>query len=260
MAVDRWFFGMQRLAGYQSSVMHYTTAAKDTYLIGYEIAYDNAAGLQAIIHGVASDSIRRPSDIVANGHAIVIDGVGNGVVRNHDINIRIDAASRMAISVLPGTTSSTLRVSFTTVELPPAGKARTREQVMAEANSENTRTFTGYEVVASAVNHFLEYMVNGKLIQQPATQPVPAVADELFVVSTSASDTGAGAGAQKIKFKYLDASAVEHESAEITLTGTTPVDLIGSYADVYIITEVWVTAAGANGRNIGDILFQDTAA
>jgi hypothetical protein len=261
MAATRWFFGIQKLAGYQKSVMHYTTAGVATYIVGYEISYDNVAGLQAVIHGVASDDIRRPSDIVVNGHNIVIDGVGVGTVKNDDICIRVDANTRLGISVLPGATGSTLRVSFTTVELPVNAKLdRTRDEVMREARSSNTRVFTGYEVVTSAVVHFLEYSVAGKQIIQPAAQGTPAVADELYVVSDSALDTGAGVGARTIKFKYLDDSLVEHTSAAITLTGTTPVNIVGSYADVWIILEAWVVTAGANGRNLGNILFQDNAA
>jgi hypothetical protein len=258
MVADRWFFGIQKLAGYQKSVMHYSTAGVATYLVGYEISYDNAAGLQVVIHGTASDAIRRPPDIVINGHSIVTDGVGIGVVRNDDICIRVDASTRLAISVLPGATSSTLRVSFTTVELPINSKIdRTRDEVMREARSSNTRVFTGYEVVSSAVVHFLEYSVAGKQIIQPAAQGTPAVANELNVVSDSTLDTGAGVGAQTIKFKYLDDSLVEHTSSAIALTGTTPVNIIGSYADVWIILEAWVVTAGANGRNLGNILFQD---
>lgn len=260
MVADRWFFGIPKTANYHRGVLHYTTASKNTYLVAYEASYDNIAGLEFSILGVASDVIRRPSDIVANGAALINDGVGNGIVRNHDICIRIDPSTRMAIAATPGAASSTMRVSFTTVELTSGvgNQDRTREEVMAQSRSSNTRTFIGYQEVASAITRFMEYSVAGKLIIQPAAQGTPAVADELNVVSDSTADDSAGVGARTIKFKYLDDSLVEHTSLAITMDGTTPVNIVGTYADVYIILEAWVVTAGANGRNLGNILFQDT--
>jgi hypothetical protein len=118
----------------------------------------------------------------------------------------------------------------------------------------NTYTYSGDWNVTAAVTLALEHMVADKKITQPAT--AFAVANELQVVSTSAADTAAGTGARTLGFKYLDDSLVE-QSGSVTMNGLTPVDIIGTYADVYIITDVWTATAGSLGLNAGDILFQD---
>jgi hypothetical protein len=235
--------------------MHKTTSGKATYIVSFGGAFDEASGASFSILGTPAASTVYPSDIIGESSLVTVS-VGTSELFSREMNIEVQPDTILSIVVDPNNTTAAIHAWFVTVELPPSGsKFRTREQVLAEANPTNTKFYSGYHDNPSAVSFFLEYTVNDKLIQQPRV--AGAVADELYVVSTGAADTGAGAGARTIKFNYLDASLEAQASNAISLTGTTPVNIVGTYGDVFVITEAWVVTAGANGRNLGDILFQD---
>lgn len=267
MAADRFFFGIPALANFQASVMRCVPSDKDTFLVGYEFNCDHVDGSDFTIVGQdAHDATKYPTASFPNildEKAMVTVGAGAGTVRSHEnFCFKLEAGSRIAVIASPNASTDLVSARYTLCELlqkASAVKERLVEDVLRSMKPSNIFTYGGYMNVAAAGPFWLEHMVADKKIQQPAT--AVAVADELNVVSTSASDDGdpAGVGARTVQFKYLDASLVSHSSAAITLNGTTPVDIIGTYADVYIITEAWVATKGAAGFNLGDIVFQDDA-
>lgn len=238
--------------------MHKTAAGKQIYIVSVGGSFDdqtNGAGAAIHVIGCPSISLGLPADVLTE-LAVFSASVTDGHF-SYETFIEVEPATRLAMLVEPNNTTASIQAWFVTVELPPSGRTRTRDDVIREANASNMKLYSGYVNPAVANPFFLEYTVNDKLINQPAAQVPPAVADELKVVSTSASDDAAGIGARTIKFKYLDASLAAVDSNAVTMDGTTPVDLIGTYADVFVITESWVVTVGSFGRNVGDILFQD---
>jgi hypothetical protein len=79
--------------------------------------------------------------------------------------------------------------------------------------------------------------------------PFPSTAQSLEVLSSSANDASAGTGARTITLIGQDADNVE-QTQIITLDGTTPVAITGTWLRVYRCS---VTTAGTSGVNEGII-------
>ncbi len=84
----------------------------------------------------------------------------------------------------------------------------------------------------------------------------PSAEQQLRVVSTSASDTGAGAGARQVTIDYFNspASGWSKKRETITLDGLTPVNTVAS--DIYRIDRFWVNKTGSGLVAAGDISLQ----
>ena len=101
--------------------------------------------------------------------------------------------------------------------------------------------------------HVMETPVATNLITIPALQSTPAAADELELVSDSASDT------QDVIIDYWDSDGVEHSTDAITMTGTTEVTgLAATYDDVWVVKQIRVAPGG--DAAVGNILLTDASA
>lgn len=75
------------------------------------------------------------------------------------------------------------------------------------------------------------------------------------IVSTSASDASAGVGVRTMRvFGYKADFSQEYE--DVTLNGTTPVNLTGTYIEVY---RAYVLTCGTTRVNVGNIVISTTA-
>lgn len=84
----------------------------------------------------------------------------------------------------------------------------------------------------------------------------PATAQQMEVISSSASDTSGGTGARTVEITYLDGSFVQ-KTTTVTLNGTTPVAT--SVSDIYRINFFRVKTVGTGGENAGDIDIRNLA-
>lgn len=86
----------------------------------------------------------------------------------------------------------------------------------------------------------------------------PAAAQQMQLVSSSASDTGAGTGAQQILIDYLtspgSASGFKRFTETVTLNGTTPVNTVAM--DIYRIERISISRAGVTLTAAGNISLQ----
>ena len=88
------------------------------------------------------------------------------------------------------------------------------------------------------------------------TYVFPAAAQQMHVVSTSASDTSAGTGTRTVKIYYLDANYAEHVET-VTLNGTTPVNTVAT--NILRVQKMHSFSTGSNGYPVGDIALKNTA-
>jgi hypothetical protein len=261
VAADRWFFGIAPRANYARGMMHRTNpnTSIHTYLYNVRARMSPDTGNDGAlfrIFGNDANAVNNPQGVeVALFDEYVLDNVNI-----NDRVFRLDPNTLFYARLDPLGSAGHGAISLNLAELPAIGTTRTLEQVLAEINADNIVARKGYYEWGAGGELYVEFTVNTKQIVQPVQQATPAVADELYIVSTSALDTLAGLGMQKIKFDYWDASWTLHENNEVEMAGTTPVNIIGSYADVYLIKQAWGSQFGALGYNEGAILFQDNAA
>ncbi len=85
-----------------------------------------------------------------------------------------------------------------------------------------------------------------------AVIPLPSSAIAMEVVSTSVADASAGTGAQTVEVHGLESNWDEANEI-VTLNGTTPVDLTGTYIR---INNIHVQTVGSGGVAAGDITLQ----
>lgn len=89
------------------------------------------------------------------------------------------------------------------------------------------------------------------------TYVFPAAAQQMQVVSTSASDTSAGTGVQKVTIQYLDANYAA-QTEVVTLNGTTPVNTVAT--NIIRVNKMYASQTGTNGYPVGDISLKNTGA
>ena len=87
------------------------------------------------------------------------------------------------------------------------------------------------------------------------TYVFPAAAQQMAVVSTSASDTSAGTGTQKVTIDYLDVNHAPHREV-VTLNGTTPVNTVAT--NILRVNKMYSSQVGTNGYPVGDIALKNT--
>jgi len=254
MAVDRWFFGIPILGNANNGSGGAAHSTNDTYIINYNIMCTDASAAMLTIFANVDNDLVNPAEVIIAAIKEIITGVVS-----QDVFFKIRPGTLFYMQCDPLGTAGTIKASYITVELPASGKERSRADVIAEIFNGKAEIKVGQFTYASGAKFFLEYSVNSKQIIQPVQQPSPGVADELNLVSTAATDTLAGIGAQKVTFDYVDASIVAHDNNVVEMSGTTPVNIVGTYADVYYIKRAWVSQVGSAGANLGDILFQDNA-
>ena len=88
------------------------------------------------------------------------------------------------------------------------------------------------------------------------TYVFPAAAQQMHVVSTSASDTSAGTGTRTVKIHYLDANYAEQVET-VTLNGTTPVNTVAT--NILRVQKMHSFSTGSNGYPVGNIALKNTA-
>jgi len=81
-------------------------------------------------------------------------------------------------------------------------------------------------------------------------QPIPSGEIQISAVSSSADDAAGGTGVRSLEMHYLDGND-NPQSTTIDLNGTTTVTF--SPTDITFIQCVHATAAGSNGKAVGDI-------
>lgn len=82
---------------------------------------------------------------------------------------------------------------------------------------------------------------------------LPAVQQQMQVVSTSANDAAAGTGMQQIRIYYLDSLYNEY-TTDVTLNGLVPVNT--TVSNIYRIQYIRAIATGSSGFAAGDIYVQ----
>lgn len=120
-----------------------------------------------------------------------------------------------------------------------------------------------YDIVHGNIPNHRPIRVNGlnpdidnvreDLIYGGGTYVFPAVAQQMEVVSTSASDTLAGSGVQKIEIHWLDENYNEFDE-EISLNGATPVLTVAT--NILRINGMHSIQVGAGGVAAGDIIIR----
>lgn len=271
MTVDRWYFGIPAFANYQEGPSWYTPSDKHSYIVGLKVFLSEAVnGGRLLVFGKPTDTTKNPAnlDAVAVFNTGLLKGDGC-VMALQDMNIPLAQSSMLALYAdLPGAT--TITVVLDIAEMPTTssliggagivGSNASRDAVSRALLPTYLRRFVAQYTSAGLASTYLNMTANAKQIIQPFQQTTPAVADQLNVVSSSALDTAAGIGAKTINFDYWNASWVLQENAgPVSLNGTTPVNIISSYADVYAIKRAWVATVGSLRVNAGHLLFQDDA-
>lgn len=115
-----------------------------------------------------------------------------------------------------------------------------------------SRTFFSMFGRAPDVDDVLQSLWAGPTVQYV----FPSTAQQMRIVSTSASDAAAGIGARTIRIHYLDASFVEKETT-VTMNGITPVNT--TVTDIYRINYMHVDTKGSNLTAVGAISLTDLA-
>jgi hypothetical protein len=83
----------------------------------------------------------------------------------------------------------------------------------------------------------------------------PASAQQMRVVSSSASDSASGTGVQQVRIYYLDNDHVPQQEV-VTLNGTTPVTTVAT--NILRINGLYAEAIGSNGSAVGNVSLQNT--
>ena len=83
----------------------------------------------------------------------------------------------------------------------------------------------------------------------------PTVAQQMMVVSSSASDAAAGTGIRKVRIHYLDDN-YDTQEEEVTLNGTTPVNTVAT--NILRINIVHASEVGSNQVSVGNISVKNT--
>lgn len=86
-----------------------------------------------------------------------------------------------------------------------------------------------------------------------AVANLPSAAQQMQVVSSSASDTALGTGAQQVEITYLTSAAAK-KTETVTLNGTTPV--LTTNTDIFRIDRFRVSRTGTSLFALGDISLQ----
>ena len=87
-----------------------------------------------------------------------------------------------------------------------------------------------------------------------ANMNTPTAGQTLYIVSSSANDTGAGTGAQTVRIIYLDASGNQQKVTK-TMNGTTPVSLGTGFTAIQWME---VAAVGSNAVSVGNLAISST--
>lgn len=82
----------------------------------------------------------------------------------------------------------------------------------------------------------------------------PATAQQMRVVSSSASDTAGGTGVQSVRIYYLDNNYTSQQEV-VTLNGTTPVNTTAT--NIYRIQGFYAENIGSNGSAVGNVSLQN---
>jgi hypothetical protein len=123
------------------------------------------------------------------------------------------------------------------------------------ANTNNyypARTFYKVYGRASSVNATRVDLWEGPT----ASYVFPATAQQMKVVSTSASDAASGVGVQKVGIHYLDDSYNEHLE-QVTLNGASAVATVAT--NIFRVNSLHSTQIGTNGSPVGNISLTNTA-
>lgn len=254
MAVDRWFGGIPlgNNAWYGSTKI--APLDKDTYFFEFDFQTDSSVKLCEIkLYGTPhKDGIKQ---VIAQNPA-----VGSIVEFGHSHFHHLKQESIVYVTGKAEAINTWIIGHGSGCNIKEVSGVRTLERVLSELTDENIGHFDLQMYAPDTNLWILEHQIApaSKPIVQPIHQATPAVADQLNIVSEDADDTVAGAGMQKAKVTYYDASLVEKTTADISMNGTTPVDLIAlGYDDVYIVKKVFGTQWGASGINEGNIYLQD---
>lgn len=85
----------------------------------------------------------------------------------------------------------------------------------------------------------------------------PSSAQQMELVSSSASDSSAGTGSRIVRVIYYDGSMNGPFTEDITMNGTTPVDTVAT--NIRFIDSIVSLTVGSNGTNVGTISLRNTA-
>jgi hypothetical protein len=88
------------------------------------------------------------------------------------------------------------------------------------------------------------------------TYTEPSSAQQMRLVSSSASDSSAGTGARTVRITYYDGSLNGPLTETVTMNGTTPVNTVAT--NIRFIERLDAITVGSNGTNVGTISIQNT--
>lgn len=260
MAINRWFGGIPVLHNVWHGGTFITQSSSDNYLLDFNFKTDSNIKLAEIqiIGTPLEDSIQQ----VLSHSKAVGEQLNFGHLHFHHL---------VENSIVYATGKADAINTWIIGHGNAAVFGRGASQVVPERTFKNVidnftdRQIRHFELEMKAPDTnlwILEEQIDpvSSPIIQPGHQAVPLAANELNVVSSSALDTLAGTGLQKLKFSYYSKSGstyTPHTSSDVEMAGATPVNIIGSYADVYFIEKIWGTQWGSTGWNQGNILFQE---
>jgi hypothetical protein len=151
-------------------------------------------------------------------------------------------------------TYSAAGTSDTVIVVNPAtGKPVLQQDTINSLNSgQPTRTFGYVFGRNSAVNNVRCDLWDGPT----CTYVFPTAAQQMTIVSSSASDTLAGTGAQKVMIHYLD-NNYNMQAETISLNGTTPVNTVAT--NILRINAFHIYQLGSGGASVGNISVKNLA-
>lgn len=82
----------------------------------------------------------------------------------------------------------------------------------------------------------------------------PSSAQQMRLVSSSASDTAAGTGSRTVRITYYDGTGAGPFTEDVTMSGTTPVNTVA--VNIRFIEGLDTLTVGSNGTNVGTISLQ----
>ena len=260
MAVDRWFGGILIEANIWYGSTMVAEADRDTYFLSFRVASDTSNKFVDFkIYGEPDDS---PVPVPIQGFHHPVISIGQQFTNNTITKLK---ESSVVIPVVKPDGANTWTIAYGTYGwLDKINGIRTDDVVLKSINHQNRLSVSVVYKAPNANVSVGEVQIDpvNKFIVQPAHQGgrlKGAVANELNVVSTSGNDTITGSGMQKGRISYWDASLIPKVGPEFEMAGLTPVDILSSYPDVYLIKAVFGTQFGSSNYNEGNIFLQDNA-
>ena len=258
MAIARWFGGIPIEANIWYGSTMVAEADKDTYFLSFRVASDTSNKfIDFKIYGEPSDS-SVPAPIAGFHHPVI--SIDQQFLNNIITKLKENS---VVVPVVKPDAVNTWTIAYGTYAwFEKINGNRTDDVVLKSINQQNRLSVSVVYKAPNANVSVGEVQIDpvNKFIVQPAHQGgrlKGTVADELNVVSTSANDTIAGSGMQKGRISYWDASLIPKIGPEFEMAGLTPVDILSSYPDLYLIKALFGTQFGASNYNEGNIFLQE---